>query len=148
MYLQGCEWIARVIARGVAVMIVQTSRTLAEHKQNLLIGTSGTSLSMHLPRYLRWPSTGAGPLTEANKADAMDLAPFEIYRLHGADKLQWDAEDPAWGIIGEECERVGLRWGGRWVRPYDPGHGELVMPWKAHYVAEERTRPWPRFRTA
>lgn len=31
-----------------------------------------------------------------------------------------------WDIVGPWAEeRLGLRWGGRWSRPYDPGHFEL-----------------------
>lgn len=31
-----------------------------------------------------------------------------------------------WPIIGNYAESaLGLRWGGRWTRPYDPGHFEL-----------------------
>jgi D-alanyl-D-alanine carboxypeptidase len=144
------EWIARVTARGVAVVVVQTSRTLAEQEANLLAGTSGTRMSLHLPRRLR-PNTliNAGVLLraeDADKADAMDLAPYEQFNLHGPDKVNWDAFDPAWGIIGEEAERVGLRWGGRWRTPFDPGHGELALSNKAVLIAEERQRPWPNFR--
>lgn len=144
-YIKACEWIARVTARGVAVMIVQTGRSMAEHQANLAAGTSSTSLSLHLPRYLRWP---AGVTPEPDKCDALDLVPYAQYSINGPDKAQWDTKDPAWGIIGYECERVGLRWGGRWRQPFDPGHGELVLPWKEQYLTEERSRPWPTFRTA
>ena len=31
-----------------------------------------------------------------------------------------------WPIIGKYAEEaLGLRWGGRWTKPYDPGHFEL-----------------------
>lgn len=139
------EWIARVTTRGIPVMIIQTSRTQAEHQVNLLNGTSGTSLSLHLPRKMRWPMDQVLLPSEREKSDALDLAPYDHYQLHGPDKLQWDTTDPAWGVIGEEAERLGLRWGGRWLKPFDPGHGELVLPWKAHYLAEERSRRWPTF---
>ena len=145
-YPLACEWVARVTARGVAVMIVQTSRTMEEHRVNLLNGTSGTNLSSHLPRLMRW-RWAVTPLEvgDSEKSDAMDIAPYEQYQLHGPDKLRWNAKDPAWGVIGEEAERVGLRWGGRWQQPFDPGHGEFILPWKAHYLAAERERPFPTF---
>lgn len=149
-YPYACEWVARVTARGVAVMIIQTGRTLAEHQANLDAGTSATTLSLHLPRSVR-RVTLAGMVGvydfDDDKADAMDLAPYEQYNLHGPDKLKWDALDPAWGVLGQEAERIGLRWGGRWRRPFDPGHAELSVPAKAALIAEERTRPWPSFRT-
>lgn len=30
-----------------------------------------------------------------------------------------------WDDLGPFAERLGLRWGGRWRSPYDPGHFEL-----------------------
>lgn len=31
-----------------------------------------------------------------------------------------------WNILGPWCEEnLGLRWGGRWTSPYDPGHFEI-----------------------
>ena len=142
-YALACAWIARCTAREVQVLIVQTSRTQAQHQVNFLAGTSSTQLSRHLPRKMRWPLDQPRPIPDPERCDAVDLAPYAQYQLHGPDKLQWDTTDPAWGIIGEECERVGLRWGGRWLRPFDPGHGELIFPWTSQRVQEERTRPWP-----
>lgn len=147
-YPLACELIARVTARGVAVLVVQTRRTEAEHQANLAAGTSGTSRSLHLPRRVRLSTLagldGARP-DDLDKADAMDLAPFAIYQAQGPDKVNWDTKDPAWGIIGEEAERAGLRWGGRWRTPFDPGHAELVLPVKRQLLIAERQRPWPTF---
>jgi hypothetical protein len=138
------EWIARVTSRGVPVLVVQTSRTMSEHQQNLLNETSGTALSLHLPRRMRWkPDMLTLDPRDAEKSDAMDIAPYAQFQLHGPDKLQWNTRDPAWGVIVEEAERVGLRSGGRWRSPHDPGHAEFVLPWKEHYLADERSRPWP-----
>ncbi len=146
-YPKACEWIARVTARGIAVMVVQTSRTPEEAKTNVANGTSRNLSSLHLPRMLRW-NQSARPLAPADamKADAMDIAPWAVWQLHGDDKLQWDTSDPAWGIIGEEAERVGLRWGGRWHDPFDPGHAELILPWTGSSLAAERARTWPVFK--
>lgn len=115
--------IARVVERGVAIVIVDTLRTAAEHERNLIAGTSTATLSRHLPRRLRRTCALDDP--DREKADAIDLAPYAIYQLQGPDKLQWDATDPVWQVIGEEVERLGLVWGGRWKRPHDPGHAEL-----------------------
>lgn len=142
-------WIARCIERKVAVLIVQTSRTPAEHQANLLAGTSGTSLSLHLPRRLRLATLDDydSLAIDLDKADAMDIAPYLLFQSAGPDKINWDTKDPAWGIIGEEAERIGLRWGGRWRQPFDPGHAELILPSKREYLIAERARPWPEFRT-
>ena len=115
--------IARVVERGLAVLIVDTLRTEEEHLANLKKGTSATRFSRHLPRFLRTRCAPDDP--NRNKSDAIDLAPYNLYQLHGPDKLQWDVHDPAWQIIGQEAEKLGLIWGGRWQKPHDPGHAEL-----------------------
>lgn len=123
--------LARLVERGVMVLIVQTGRTLAEHQGNLANGTSAAPLSKHLPRGLR------GVLIEPTKCDAIDLCPYDTYQLVGPDKLHWSDDDSpearaAFAAIGEEGERAGLRWGGRWRVPHDPGHLEWLSPGERH----------------
>lgn len=101
------ELLARCVEAGIAVVVVDTLRTPEEHAQNLANGTSWTQRSKHLD------------------GDAIDIAPFETYALHGADKIKWDASDTIWRKIGMLGEEIGLRWGGRWTIP-DLGHFELV----------------------
>lgn len=120
------EVLARLVERGVSVMIVDTLRTPAEHQANLARGVSRAPLSKHLPRHLRMAVTEGDP--DRDKADAIDLAPYEVYALHGPDKVKWDPADPVWAIIGAVGEGLGLRWGGRWRDPHDPGHLELSTP--------------------
>lgn len=100
------ELLAHCVEAGIAVSIVDTLRTQAEHEANLAAGVSWTARSKHLDGL------------------AIDLAPYEIYLLHGRDKLQWNAADPVWQKLGEIGEALGLRWGGRWTIP-DLGHFEL-----------------------
>lgn len=109
------ELIARAASAGIAVLVVDTLRTPEEHAANLAAGTSSTSNSKHLPQ----PPDG--------KSLAIDLCPYDTYQLHGADKLKWDTSDPAWKVLGAIGEMLGLRWGGRWKKPHDPGHFELVL---------------------
>jgi peptidoglycan L-alanyl-D-glutamate endopeptidase CwlK len=100
------ELLARCIEAGIMVMIVDTLRTPAEQAENLRKGVSWTLKSRHL--------TG----------NAIDIAPYETYALHGPDKLQWDNDDAVWQRIGDIGESLGLTWGGRW-KQHDMGHFEL-----------------------
>lgn len=102
------ELLARFTEAGIAVMIIDTLRTQEEHEANLANGTSNTKHSKHLD------------------GDAIDVCPYSVYQLAGPDKLQWNASDPAWMHMGLIGEKLGLRWGGRWKKPHDPGHFELV----------------------
>ena len=120
-----CEVLARLVERQALVMIIDTLRTLAEHRANLANGTSRTARSKHLPRLMRG---FAETDPDAGKSDAIDLAPWEIWQAHGPDKLSWDPTHPTFAIIGDIGESLGLRWGGRWADPHDPGHLELIVP--------------------
>jgi len=123
------EVLARLTERGIPTMIVQTGRSLAEHRVNLANGTSRSALSKHLPRAMRgW----ADDDPDAAKCDAIDLCPYETYALCGPDKLAWTEHatpqsTAAWAAIMEEGEKLGLRSGARWHDPHDPGHLELVF---------------------
>jgi hypothetical protein len=97
------ELLARCIEAGIPTIIIDTLRTPAEHQVNLARGTSWTPHSKHLD------------------GRAIDVCPYQLFRLHGGDKLEWDANDPVWQTIGEIGERLGLRWGGRWAQR-DMGH--------------------------
>jgi hypothetical protein len=122
------EVLARLTERGIHVLIVDTLRTMAEHQANLANGSSAARLSKHLPRHMRIARAGTA---EDHKSDAIDLCLFEQYNLHGPDKLKWTA-DPAWDVIRDLGEGLGLRSGSRWASPYDPGHLEWLFPWERH----------------
>lgn len=123
MRSRAVEVLARLVERGIAVMIVDTLRTEVEHQLNLAKGVSWVPRSMHLPRRVRgYPTVDP----DADKSDAIDLCPYETYNLHGPDKLQWNNADPAWQAIGEIGEAVGLKWGGRWHQK-DMGHLEYRL---------------------
>lgn len=101
------ELLARLTEAGICVMVIDTLRTSEEQAENIRKGVSWTLNSKHL--------TG----------NAIDICPYQIWDLHGPDKLQWDSADQVWARIGEIGERLGLRWGGRWKQK-DMGHFELV----------------------
>src|ERR1044071_448974 len=129
------EVLARLVERGVYVLIVQTSRTLEEHQANLQNGTSATKLSKHLPRKMRGRISGTA---DDLKSDAIDLCPFEVWQLAGPDKLIWsDVASPeagsAFAAIRDLGEMLGLRSGARWKAPHDPGHLEYLFDGE-HYA--------------
>lgn len=117
-----CELLARLTERGIPVLIVDTLRTLEEHRANLASGASSAILSFHLARSMRVPAGVWADPGDAERSDAMDIVPFDEFRRAGPDKLAWDASLPEWAVIGELAERLGLEWGGRWKKPHDPGH--------------------------
>lgn len=136
------EVLARLVERGVMTMIVQTSRTPAEHQANLAAGTSATPHSKHLPRKLRGIVSGTA---DDAKADAIDLCPYATFQLVGADKLQWATDTSpeakaAWTAIRDVGEMLGLRSGARWLHPHDPGHLEFVFESERANAAAERLR--------
>lgn len=57
---------------------------------------------------------------------AIDVCPYLEYSANGPDKLNWDTSAKEWAIMGKIGESLGLRWGGRWKKPHDPGHFEYV----------------------
>lgn len=87
------QLLARLTEAGIPVLIVTTRRTLEEQADCVKRGVSWTMQSKHL--------TG----------DAIDIAPYEQYALHGPDVLEWDAGDPVWKRIGAIGESLGLKWG-------------------------------------
>lgn len=107
------ELVARTVEAGMHVLIVDTLRTPAEHAENLRRGVSWTTRSKHLDGL------------------AIDLCPYAVWELDGADKLMWAVDHPAWQTLGRIGERLGLRWGGRWAQK-DMGHFEYVDPLAPH----------------
>lgn len=111
-----------LVEAGVPFLIVQTLRSIDESADNIAKGTSWVSdplASRHVDAYLRgWDIHGS---------DAADVVPYDTYLLHGADKLEWNTDDPVWLKVRDAAARVGLGWGvvvmrqGRKVQ-VDPGH--------------------------
>lgn len=118
------ELLARLTERKCLVLIVDTLRTREEHEANLRAGTSKTALSKHLPRSLR--NVPCPNPADLEKSDALDLAPL-VPNAEGIGwHVSWANTHPTWAVIGEIAESLGLRWGGRWKSPHDPGHVEWV----------------------
>lgn len=84
---------------GVPAEITSSRRTLAEQRRLVERGRSRTLNSKHLTGH------------------AFDF-----------DVRGWSRDAiPAafWPVVGELGEALGMRWGGRWKSPYDPGHFEI-----------------------
>ena len=87
------RFLARLMEARMPVVIVTTSRSVAEQEKAVRDGVSWTMNSRHL--------TG----------DAIDVCPYEEYALNGRNKLMWDAKNPAWPKIGAIGQACGLKWG-------------------------------------
>lgn len=111
--------LVRLVDDGIGVQVVSVLRTMEEHQANLRRGVSSAVLSFHLPRFLRVPGLPADH-PDYTKADAVDLAV-----LSKTGRIDWDTHNPGWQAIGHHAEALGLEWGGRWKKPYDPGHVQL-----------------------
>lgn len=90
-------WAARTA--GYPVIVTSGKRTIAEQRELVRLGRSSTLNSRHLAGLafdIDWQGT------------ARDAVPSAF-----------------WWLIGPWAEQqLGLRWGGRWKSPYDPGHFE------------------------
>jgi|DewCreStandDraft_4_1066084.scaffolds.fasta_scaffold64100_2 hypothetical protein len=97
------ELISRARKKGIELAVVETYRTRAKQMEYKSMGN----------KYTR---TGAGA-SKHQYGLAVDLVPIVNGEPQWHNRALWYKV----GIIGE---RLGLRWGGRWRRPYDPGHFE------------------------
>jgi peptidoglycan L-alanyl-D-glutamate endopeptidase CwlK len=101
------ELLARTVEAGIPVLIVNTRRTAAEQAAYIASGASWVRHSKH------------------QDGLAIDIVPYDVFRMYGEDKLQWEGSDPVWQRLGKIGEAIGLRWGGRW-QARDYGHFEYV----------------------
>lgn len=89
--------------QGIELSVVESYRTYAKQQEYKSMGA----------KYTR---SGAGK-SKHQYGMAVDLVPV-------VDSIAvWD-NVALWKKIGVTGEKLGLRWGGRWKRPYDPGHFE------------------------
>jgi hypothetical protein len=90
-------------AQGIQVAVVESYRTHAKQNEYKTMGK----------KYTR---SGAGK-SKHQYGLAVDLVPI-------VDSVAvWD-NVALWKKVGVTGEKLGLRWGGRWKKPYDPGHFE------------------------
>ncbi len=137
------EFLARCTEAKIPLLIVDTLRTMREHRANLRSGASKATLSLHLARKVRLQTFGPFDYPEYKtdflKSDAMDIVPLsEFQRLRPTPptprvkmKLLWHTHQsgvllPAWTTIGRIVRSIdGLEWGGSWRGFKDYGHIQL-----------------------
>ena len=89
--------------KGIELAIVETYRTPSKQREYKTMGKNYTS-------------SGAGK-SKHQYGLTIDVVPI-------VDSVAvWD-NAALWRKIGVTGEKLGLRWGGRWRHPYDPGHFE------------------------
>jgi hypothetical protein len=62
-----------------------------------------------------------GGQSNHNYGLAVDLAPLKN------GKIDWNVKNPAWKIMGEEGQKLGLEWGGGWTTLVDLPHFQLPV---------------------
>ncbi len=97
------ELIKQCKANGIELAVVESYRTHAKQHEYKSMGR-------------KYTSSGAGR-SKHQYGLAIDIVPI-------VDSVAvWD-NVALWRKIGMTGEKLGLRWGGRWRKPYDPGHFE------------------------
>lgn len=96
------ELLARATAEKLPIQIIETKRSIRQHKINVDNGTSW--LSHKLSRHCF--------------GLAVDVAPVRCLSLP-----DWGPDEPEWEQLGLIGESIGLVWGGRW-KSKDKAHFE------------------------
>jgi hypothetical protein len=94
---------SRCASLGIHLAIVETYRTRAKQTEYKSMGQ----------KYTR----SAGGISKHQYGLAADVVPLQD------SVADWD-DARLWQKVGQVGEQLGLRWGGRWQHPYDPGHFE------------------------
>lgn len=124
MYTKACQLLALAAQDLIPLMIIETGRTQA--RQNELYAQGRTKPGA----IVTWTLNSRHVMKAPDfKSTAIDVCPYDVYQLHGSDKLKWDTTDPVWGKIGAIGQSLGLKWGviGSDGRRKDLGHFELSL---------------------
>jgi hypothetical protein len=97
------ELILQCKAKGITLAVVETYRTPSKQNEYRSMGKKYTRSS--------------GGYSKHQYGLAVDVVPIVDA------KAEWH-NTTLWKKVGTIGERLGLRWGGRWNNPYDPGHFE------------------------
>ncbi len=109
-------------SKGITLTVVETFRTRSKQNEYKSMGK----------KYTR----SGGGLSKHQYGLAVDLVPV-------VDSVaDWD-NAALWRKIGVVGEKLGLRWGGRWKKPYDPGHFEWTGGLSTYHFASGLFPPIP-----
>jgi hypothetical protein len=101
-------------SKGIELAIVETYRTRSKQNEFKAMGK----------KYTR----SAGGHSKHQYGLAVDVVPV-------IDSVaQWD-NVKLWRKVGAIGEQLGLRWGGRWKNPYDPGHFEWTGGLSSYHLS-------------
>lgn len=101
-------------AKGIELQLVETYRTHAKQNEYKNMGK----------KYTR----SGGGHSKHQYGLAVDVVPI-------VDSVaQWD-DYKLWKKVGTAGEQLGLRWGGRWRNPYDPGHFEWTGGLSSYHLS-------------
>jgi peptidoglycan L-alanyl-D-glutamate endopeptidase CwlK len=95
--------VANCREQGITLAVVESYRTIAKQNEYKGMGRKYTN--------------SKGGRSKHQYGLAIDLVPMVD------SQAVWDSV-ALWKKVGVTGEKLGLRWGGRWRKPYDPGHFE------------------------
>jgi hypothetical protein len=116
--------IAKCKTKGIELAVVEAYRTHAKQHEYKTMGK-------------KYTSSGAGR-SKHQYGLAVDVVPI-------VDSVAvWD-NVYLWRKIGAVGEKLGLRWGGRWRKPYDPGHFEWTGGLTSSHLGSGKLPALPGF---
>lgn len=113
------EFLAQCAHAGLNVKILMTHRTPEE--QNNLYAQGRTAPGRIVTSLKGSQSKHCFMLDGQPAAKAFDFGVFD-----NSGRYISDGAHPRYTEAGEIGEGLGLKWGGRWKRPFDPSHLELA----------------------
>jgi hypothetical protein len=118
------ELIKRCKAKGIELSIVEAYRTPSKQHEYKSMGK-------------KYTNSGAGR-SKHQYGLAIDVVPM----VNGV--AVWD-NTALWRRVGVVGEKLGLRWGGRWRKPYDPGHFEWTGGLSSYHLHSGHLPMMPAF---
>jgi len=116
------ELIKQCKANGIEIAVVESYRTHAKQHEYKTMGRNFTN-------------SGAGR-SKHQYGLAIDIVPI-------VDSVAVWNNVALWRKVGTTGEKLGLRWGGRWRKPYDPGHFEWTGGLTSAHLTKGQLPPVP-----